>query len=281
MKFRDDMNRPGRQSAPPSWPKFSGKAWVGLALSFSSLFCCLWLFTAIPGIALGAIARREIQESENLKGDLVAMAAIVVGVIGCIVPLLVFLLGTLVYQGFHQARLQAEMDMKGIRIEQVAEENQAELEQVGHELLQIESALESYRIDFAAYPPAEDVDVDGGIVTADKGFVPSRLTTPIPYLSQMPTDPFRSLGAGGPSSGYRYATDGKTCWILISNGPDGDEDIPGGVMTTIQGACAAAGIVAHRDGHSLIYDPTNGADSNGDIIHTLGTEPPGVPSEYD
>ena len=69
-------------------------------------------------------------------------------------------------------------------------------------------------------------------------------------------DPF---GGGLP---YRYSVSpGKLEWILASNGPDGDVDID---ISTFDLSIPGRGLPEAVG--QLIYDPTNGIVSNGDIL---------------
>ena len=100
------------------------------------------------------------------------------------------------------------------------------------------------------------------------------LTTPIPYMSSLPLDPFNER-AEGASRRYNYATReystlltgdessrtpfdmfvrinywaGRVSYLLHSYGPDGNSDIADDKKTT-----------AH-------YDMTNGIRSSGDVLH--------------
>ncbi len=104
------------------------------------------------------------------------------------------------------------------------------------DLRSISFALTNYQNQHRAVPP-----------------VFSLLTTPIPYLDQVYTDPFSSAK----NESYRYFAGDKQ-WIVYGAGPDRDYDIE-----------------PTRDVHSarnltqsllnLTYDPTNGMISTGDI----------------
>ncbi len=133
----------------------------------------------------------------------------------------------------------------------------------------IETALESYRLDNNAYPNDHDLDAYAG--GHEHGLF--SLTSPVAYMSQVPTQPFadRKLNnaLGGIFGGSNaYAGQGRPdyemgsgsdnggkarihAWSLMGYGPDGDDDIgshdpfPYGV-------------------HIKPYDATNGIKSNGD-----------------
>ncbi len=133
------------------------------------------------------------------------------------------------------------------------------------------TALETYRVDNTAYPPA--------------GYLPPRVltledrwefvTTPIAYITSIPPDPFGDMDVSisyvGPPWKYRtydfvskikaipgndaffdflYMNTGRTgLWYAASQGPDRVPELVRGGMHA-----------------GTEYDPTNGTVSNGDII---------------
>jgi len=130
--------------------------------------------------------------------------------------------------------------------------------------------LESYILDHEAYPPA--VDGSGKMILSatgevSAGYVPWLLTTPSAYLGSLPSDPFPDTNKEKTST-YRYATDGTTCWILSSNGPDKKSDADVADYPSPEGAdCTWERFVSHFGiGKAIEYDPTNGDRSRGDII---------------
>jgi hypothetical protein len=132
--------------------------------------------------------------------------------------------------------------------------------------------LETYYMDHGEYPPA--VDANGAMVPIDpsgssvsSGYVPWMLTTPISYRQEIPVDGF-SFGQSGGAFGYRYATDGVSCWILAGNGPDGDVDVQvRDYPDPAKGNCEWERFASHFGiGDAIEYDGTNGVMSNGDIM---------------
>jgi len=114
-------------------------------------------------------------------------------------------------------------------------------------------ALESYSVDNISYP----ADLDA--LTPD-------------YITNLPKDPFGTAEVPG----YRYYTNPAvageeitgTAWLLVSNGPDTDEDVPAG--GTIDWTARVAGQLGGSEGTSSgygfdWYDPAAGATSNGDL----------------
>ena len=99
------------------------------------------------------------------------------------------------------------------------------------------TALECYCVDHNEYPPKLEL-----------------LTTPVSYLSILSDDPYKQEKAP-----FDYLCD-NTGWVLRSVGPDGSREADLaevieslGDDTTYQG---------------WLYDPTNGIDSNGDLLRT-------------
>ncbi len=146
------------------------------------------------------------------------------------------------------------------------------------------TALEQYHVDWSTYP---DIFTRLNV-----------LSTPVQYISTVPRDVFRlQQAAGGPpwrQGWYRYGAmpiDSPSRWALASVGPDTDIDTyssanPGGgadnedtsnwepdnqALRFYPGYSAAlfsdAGAVVNATNFKYImYDPTNGTVSNGDIF---------------
>jgi len=123
----------------------------------------------------------------------------------------------------------------------------------------IADAIESYYLDNATYPPA------GTGATVPDTLSPN-------YITNLPKDPFGTAEVPG----YRYYTNpavageeiAGTAWLLVSNGPDTDEDVPAG--GTIDWTARVAGQLGGSEGASSgygfnWYDPAAGATSNGDL----------------
>jgi len=118
----------------------------------------------------------------------------------------------------------------------------------------VATALEAYAVDNQKYPPARSAFVDPLLMTETW-----RLTTPIAYMTEIPKDTFHnpqpfglSGGPFGPGGRYmHYISDPLVTeiWLLWSYGPDRDVEF----------------------GH-LVYDPTNGSISDGDI-YRVGAQP--------
>ena len=125
----------------------------------------------------------------------------------------------------------------------------------------IASGLELYRTDFNSYPPTP-MDSPG-----DRAQRLHYLTTPIAFLSSLPTEIFSSSekepypfwsdhlnDAMKFSPMYYYLFSEKRRkgrWVLFSRGPDMNYE---------------AAIEEGGEGLLMHYDPTNGSNSNGDIM---------------
>lgn len=135
------------------------------------------------------------------------------------------------------------------------------------------AALEAYHQDHEIYPPAVDESgilillPEEGISGVSAGYVPWLLTTPLAYLSELPSDLFhRSLDRK--EMPFRYATNGAGCWILASNGPDEEINVKvSGFPSPEIGDCSEERFMSHSDaGKVVAYDASNGTISSGDII---------------
>jgi hypothetical protein len=121
------------------------------------------------------------------------------------------------------------------------EQRRVPLEEALGQLRALSVALESYMVDWNTYP----------------GALPA-LTTPIAYLTRIPRDPFvapawqpwayRRFEAGDPLSETYGA------YVISSWGPDGDRD-----FSPEQPPASP---------WEVLFDPTNGSTSNGDLIQS-------------
>lgn len=137
------------------------------------------------------------------------------------------------------------------------------------------TAIEAYYVDNNCYP-SSDPSVNLRKVApgqkAISSFTTTSLTTPIAYITSIPSDPFAGEGQ---IFGYHMATTvvpGKkpesAGWILLSPGPDGRFDLDPGVYRADPDPKAYSGASSVAPQPELIagaYDPTNGTVSAGDI----------------
>lgn len=117
--------------------------------------------------------------------------------------------------------------------------------------------LELYRVDNTAYPPSYLAQIPM-LAILNKTEL-NRLTTPTEYISRVPEDVFKKqdpfyhdyapIDYYNPKDFSLIPLDGRVPeWILISNGPNLTLD--------------------YRSASQIIYDPSNGTISDGDILFT-------------
>jgi len=127
----------------------------------------------------------------------------------------------------------------------------------------IGTAMETYAVDYNKYPYFDAEEDHSYLVD-----VPM-LTTPIAYLTSFPQDVFMSRHATGRREHYRYYAVSYWSilypglrwlgfkWIVVSNGPDLDIDLDEySVQDALNGDLW------------MVYDPSNGTVSNGEIIYS-------------
>lgn len=140
------------------------------------------------------------------------------------------------------------------------------------------TGLEAYRIDSNAYPPHSELlatgvfnypAIAGGISTTDLLPV-GVITTPVAYLTALPRDPFLPASPEGPATqGYGYINTRLIRELLITRG----------LIDSANGVLPAYGewrlYIAGPDRDrgrdtktNILYDPTNGTISDGDIVRT-------------
>jgi cell division protein FtsW (lipid II flippase) len=139
------------------------------------------------------------------------------------------------------------------------------------EMRNLAVSIEAYRSDHHVYPPA--CDISGKVVPAAEngvsvGYVPYLLTTPTGYVREIPTDPFHKVKGGVPYRyTYRYATNGSSCWILASLGPDEKETMR--IIDYCDPNKANGDLkkfLSQYGGDAIQYDTTNGTTSDGDVM---------------
>lgn len=139
----------------------------------------------------------------------------------------------------------------------------SKVSRVATDLRALSVGLESYHVDANAYPPEYLTLLPGISEPVRNKKALSHLTTPVAYMASIPSDPFRPLAVWDPPVYWYYnwlARYGRTinvnsefqggntpwynqtaAWMLTSLGPDQQPRFP------------------------IVYDPTNGTISNGDI----------------
>jgi len=156
---------------------------------------------------------------------------------------------------------------------------------------ELRTALEEFFIDNNSYPPLTNLDraisrlyqnnpgnIDSARIEIGTGTRARRiyLTTPVGYISSLPFDPFR--GSGNEHT-YLYGSNGTSYYIVTSYGPDGMSGNAARIAR-MQGPMLVKDYTgarendwdraAYRDGQAslreLLYAPSNGTSSTGDIV---------------
>lgn len=127
----------------------------------------------------------------------------------------------------------------------LAAQTRSKVSRVQDEMRTVGIALESYYVDSNCYPRQGPA---GTCIIAQNGL--PELTTPIAYITLFPKDIFHEETGVPWYFQYGMCHSGVTYWYLWSFGPDRTDQYAG-----------------------LIYDPTNGVISNGDIKRTTATNP--------
>jgi len=121
----------------------------------------------------------------------------------------------------------------------------------------IADALEMYYVDETTYP----------------GALADLTTATTPYITSLPNDPFSDEDPPA----YRYYindADAPTAWLLVSNGPDGDEDVAEDAISW-DDADRIAGQLGGSDGADEGYGFDNDGDTNDWYNPTDGATSPG------
>lgn len=142
------------------------------------------------------------------------------------------------------------------------------------ELRTLATALESYRVDQTMYPLVWN-GFNGPFLLEDRW---AQLTTPVAYISSIPEDPFGDKGVTVSDPGnFRYKT-----YDYVSYGNDNSyHSLYNGFFAplfnkgfsreikwyaTSQGPDLLPGLAPGGGGIALVYDPSNGTVSKGDIF---------------
>ena len=143
-------------------------------------------------------------------------------------------------------------------------QTRSKVARVKSDLRTLATALESYATDNNAYPPVP--------VLLPPRFRRMRpLTTPIPYLTSIPRDPFESRDPGASTEWqlgmYAYGAtplDHAHYWALASDGPDRQDDM---IPLQFYPGYSRGLFFNQIDGFDYtLYDPSNGTISRGDIF---------------
>ncbi len=159
------------------------------------------------------------------------------------------------------------------------------------EIRSLKNALESFFIDNNQYPPMNsdrtlvnrqyrNIDGETAMINVAHIMIGTNqrtarrlyLTTPVAYITSVPFDPFRGDGT---EYGYGYGSDGQSYYIMTSWGPDSADGLgfkqgalneleyTGARLNDYRRAGIRKGQYALAD---LMYQPSNGTSSTGDIL---------------
>ncbi len=132
------------------------------------------------------------------------------------------------------------------------------------------TAIESYAIDYDTYPPhtfQHDKKAHWPASLDAPTFMNNYcLSTPVPYISSYPLDALSSESAE--KFGFAYYNFAGS-WLLVSQGPHHDFDTRFDLLSTSSPLTAASSRTLHfaeaTEGAVLMFDPSNGTLSSGDI----------------
>jgi len=189
-------------------------------------------------------------------------------------------------------------------------QTRAKVSRVRTDLRSLATGQEAYMVDWNSYTTGDHARPNGRL----EGW--QQLTTPVAYVTSLPTDPFGDskyqdlttwvgpalyeLGTGVPGVGPSGTPDSpregfpSSTWEMNSSGPDKRENTSGpghnpGAIWTWADATANGYPWVHippddpravAELLSLLYDPTNGTISRGEIFRAGGTKPPGEMFNY-
>lgn len=160
-------------------------------------------------------------------------------------------------------------------------QTRAKVSRARADMRSVATGIEAYATDSNHYPPPVAYLGSGPYTMEDpsqdeyQAFVPPRLTTPVAYMTSLPADPFRIKihGEHPPYACYHYSEQ--------ENNAQMEEPRPTFIVERVRtiGAAGAAGncryfLASHgpdladpNEDAAVLYDPTNGTVSDGDIYY--------------
>ena len=154
------------------------------------------------------------------------------------------------------------------------------------EMRDIAVALEAFRVAHGRLPTVREfytADRLPNAIPDDDPPIEFTLTSPVAFIAALPGDPYDKESR---KHHYFYFADVDICWILASRGPDRDADFFSGKEKDFRNermfafgedsdlpACDPhffypEGQQGVRGMGAMLFDPSNGLESNGDIIKT-------------
>jgi type II secretion system protein G len=146
---------------------------------------------------------------------------------------------------------------------------------VKSDMRSLATAIESYRVDHADYPvPADEngITIPPAIATLEgfETFLPVQLTTPISYINHLPEDVFRRTGESELRL-FHYGT--REYFIAVEGNDDEFDQVIEDLVDAPQPSVAwflfshAPDRIHNEPPEHVLYDPTNGTVSLGDIYY--------------
>lgn len=137
------------------------------------------------------------------------------------------------------------------------------------------TAFETYAVDHNKYVPNYDSGVYPGHSTGNEFRTYAAVTTPIAYITSAPKDPFGVDRSRPTNEGYyEYYADEAVLLDSTYSAAARDKWIQTGTkwMTTSIGPDREVALVARRldEVYNVVYDPTNGTVSPGDLGRSNG-----------
>ncbi len=159
-------------------------------------------------------------------------------------------------------------------------QTRSKVSRVRADMRSLETALESYAVDWNRYPVIVAHLAGSNVQSFEQRLAP--LTSPVAYITTLPGDPFPRGAFDGSffpdqrKDIYAYNTSdfgpgrltapgsslGQLSWSLLSGGPDNNIQFPYYAYTEP--------FVSTGRYILFVYDPTNGAISDGDIVRRGG-----------
>ncbi len=157
-------------------------------------------------------------------------------------------------------------------------QTRAKVSRAKADIASLATALETYRLDHNAYPP-NNVQVFTGAPTSLMEARHAFLTTPVAYITSIPDDPFGDRVNVSDYTGLFGEKRYRTYDLLQFEDPASFESLvykselvvihgyPQGMLwlTASQGPDGTVGL---NTAIGLVYDPTNGTTSAGDVLRT-------------
>ena len=150
-------------------------------------------------------------------------------------------------------------------------QTRAKVSRAQADMRSLATALESYAVDWQRYPYYLNPD-DYPTALESVTFVPTRVTTPVAFMSSLPLDPFRGKRSGlNPSKPTTYFYKHNRYENYL--GRDNDAGHIRVHYTTLTGSSRAVewemwtfGPDLDDDHGTVMYDATNGTVSSGDMM---------------